>query len=147
MINANANLLAVSNTTDGFKSSSVYANGYMNATFMLPKNYKIELTGSVQSGIPYGYFKVKPSGDVNLGVKKNLFDNKGTIALNITDIFKTRTNRAELNTDILNNYYFNSSYNSRQITLSFQYRFGQSKATKARKVGNNEEASRTGAGN
>lgn len=147
VINANANLLAVTNTTDGFKSSSVYANGYMNATFLLPKNYKIELTGSVQSGIPYGYFKVKPSGDVNLGVKKNLFDNKGTIALNITDIFKTRTNRAELNTDILNNYYFNSSYNSRQITLSFQYRFGQSKATKARKVGNNEEASRTGAGN
>ena len=65
----------------------------------------------------------------------------------ITDIFKTRTNKDELNTDILNNYHFNSSYNSRQITLSFQYRFGQSKAVKARKVGNNEEASRTGAGN
>lgn len=147
VLNANANLLGVSNTTEGFKSSSIYANGYLNATLLLPKSYKIELTGSVQSGIPYGYFKVKPSGDVNLGVKKSLFDNKGTIALNITDIFKTRRNRASLNSDMLDNYYFTSNYNSRQITISFQYRFGKGKVVKARKVGNNEEASRTGAGN
>lgn len=147
VINANANLLAVSNSTEGFHSGSIYANGYMNATFLLPKSYKIELTGSIQSGLPYGYFRVKASGDLNIGIKKSMFDNKGIIALNISDIFKTRTNRAVLNTDMLDDYHFVSNYNSRQITISFQYRFGQSKAVKARKVGNNEEASRTGAGN
>lgn len=147
VLNANANLLTVSNTTENFNSGSLYANGYLNATFLLPKDYKVELTGSIQSGIPYGYFKIKPSGDVNIGVKKSLFENKGTIALNINDIFNTRSNRAELNTDMVNGYNFHSNYNSRQITISFQYRFGQSKAVKARKVGNNEEASRTGAGN
>lgn len=147
VLNANANLLTVTNTTENFNSGSLYANGYLNATFLLPKDYKVELTGSIQSGIPYGYFKIKPSGDVNIGVKKSLFANKGTVALNISDIFNTRSNRAELNTDVVNGYNFHSNYNSRQITISFQYRFGQSKAVKTRKVGNNEEASRTGAGN
>ena len=147
VVNANLAMLNVNNNTEGFTSNSFFGNGYLNAAFILPKDYKIEVTGFIQTGIPYGYFKIEPMGDLTLGVKKGIFQNKGTIALNIMDIFNTRTNKASLNSNALEGYNFTSHYNSRQITLSFQYRFGQGKAMKARKVGNNEEASRAGSGN
>ncbi|OFY41123.1 MAG: hypothetical protein A2X18_12250 [Bacteroidetes bacterium GWF2_40_14] len=147
VLNANCFLANVSNKDLDYTRSSLFAQGTANAAFLLPKNYKVEITGNFQSGIPYGYFVVKPSGDLSIGAKKNMMNNKATLSLNMTDILNTQTTRADLSNSILNGYEFHSSYRSRQIVLSFSYRFGQGKAAKARKVGISEEATRVSAGN
>ena len=144
IINANIFLANVENKTQGYKSSSIFSTGNINTTFLLPKDYKIELTGEFQSKIPYGYFTVDPNYEISAGVKKGVFKNMGTISLNVNDIFNSLKNNVSLNTDQLNEYYFTSLSRNRTITLSFQYRFGQSKGMKMRKVGNTEEASRVG---
>jgi len=147
IINANIFLANVENKTEGYKSSSIFSNGNINTAFLLPKDYKVELTGVFQSKIPYGYFTVDPTYEISVGVKKGLFKNMGTLSLNVHDIFNSLKNNVSLNTDQLNAYYFTSLSRNRTITLSFQYRFGQSKGMKMRKVGNAEEASRVGNGN
>lgn len=147
ILNANVFVANITNKDMNYKKSSIFAQGYMNAGFLLPKNYKIELSGRVQSGLPYGYFIVEPSGDLSIGAKKNFMDNKATLSLNINDLLKTQTNKAKLNNGSLNSYDFHSTYRSQQIVLSFSYRFGQGKAVKARKVGESEEATRVSTGN
>ncbi|MFA5850093.1 MAG: outer membrane beta-barrel protein [Bacteroidales bacterium] len=147
VLSANCFVANVKNKDVGYSKSSLFTQGYMNAAFLLPKNYKIELSGRIQSGIPYGYFVIKPTGDLSMGIKKNLLDNKATLSLNVNDIFRTQNTKAILNSNALNNYEFQQNNSTRQIILNFSYRFGQGKAVKARKVGESEEAARVAPGN
>jgi len=147
VLNANCFVADVINKDPGYSRSSLFAQGYMNAAFLLPNSYKIELSGRIQSGIPYGYFTIEPTGDISIGAKKNLFDNKATISLNINDVFRTQNTIAKLSGMALNGYELNQSNRTQQITLNFSYRFGKGKALKARKVGVSEEASRVSNGN
>jgi len=132
----------VTNKAEDYEKSSLFAQCNISTTFILPKDTKIELTGNVQSGIPYGYFNVEPQGELSLGVKKGVLKNKGTITLNLSDILGTQCSRASLNNDMITNYNFRSDWKSRKIGLSFAYRFGNGKASKSRNVGNSDEAKR-----
>lgn len=147
VLNANCFIANVTNKDLSYKKSSLFSQGYMNAAFLLPANYKIELSGRIQTGIPYGYFTIEPTGDISIGAKKNLFDNKATISLNINDLFRTQNTVAKLSGMALNGYEFTQYTRSQQIVLNFSYRFGQGKALKARKVGISEEAGRVSQGN
>jgi outer membrane receptor protein involved in Fe transport len=146
-LNANVFLASLSNSSGDYKSESLFSQAYLNTTFILPKNYKVEMIGTFQSGLPYGYFTVKPSGDLSLGVKKGVLQNKGTISLMVNDIFQTNKGRVELNHGSVEEYTLNNHYKSQRVTLTFNLRFGQSKAIKKRKVGELEEGSRVGTSN
>ena len=65
----------------------------------------------------------------------------------MTDIFGTNVNRVSLQDEVFKDYQFESKYRSQRATLTFSYRFGQSKAAKQRKVGNVDETSRVNSGN
>lgn len=147
MLNANAYIANVSTSYEDYSKSKIFAQGNINSTFLLPKDIKIEFTGMFQSGMPYGYFEIKPRYDFTFGVKKGLFKNKGNLALLVTDIFGTNVNRVSLQDEVFKNYQFESKYRSQRATLTFSYRFGQGKATKQRKVGNVDETSRVSTGN
>jgi len=146
IINANCFVANFTNKDLNYKKSSLFSQGYLNAAFLLPKSFKIELSGRFQSGIPYGYFIVEPTGDVSIGVKKNLMDNKATISLNVNDLLRSQTNRVKLNGTDLSSYEFHQYNRSQQIVINFSYRFGKGKAVKARKVGVSEEALRVSNG-
>lgn len=141
-INSGLLVAQVKSKTDGYEKKSLFSSINMNAEFSLPKDTKIELSGLFQSGIPYGYFKVKPQGDISLGIKKGVLKNRGTLILNCSDLLLTQNSRAVLATDIIKNYRFKSQWKSREISISFLYHFGNGIATKARKVGESEEAKR-----
>ncbi len=147
LLNINANVANVVTSQGEYSKSQIFANGNLNSTFLLPKDIKVEFTGWMQSGIPYGYFIIQPNYEFSLGVKKGLFNNNGNLALLITDIFGTNRNRVTLQDEVFKDYRFESHYRSQRATISFTYRFGQSKASKQRKVGNVDEASRVTTGN
>jgi outer membrane receptor protein involved in Fe transport len=146
-INSNIFLAYLSNSSGDYKSESLFANGFLSTNLILPKNIKIELTGSYQSGAPYGYFKIRPMGDITLGFKRTFMDNRANISVTIHDILGTQKNRAEIINDNVKTYSFASESKSQRVAVSFSYRFGQSKAVKQRKVGNLEEGSRVGTSN
>ncbi len=146
-INSNIFVAYLSNSSGDYKSESLFSNGFLSTNLILPKNIKIELTGSYQSGAPYGYFKIKPIGEITLGFKRTFMDNRANISVTVHDLLRTQKNRAEIKNDNINSYTFESESRSQRVAVSFSYRFGQSKATKQRKVGNLEEGSRVGTSN
>lgn len=147
LLNGNVYVANAETSYENYSKSKIFAQGNLNSTFLLPKDFKVELTGWYQSGIPYGYFEIKPNCEFSLGVKKGLFNNKGNISLLVTDIFGTNVNRVSLQDEIFKDYQFESKYKSQRASLTFSYRFGQGKATKQRKVGSVDETSRVSTGN
>lgn len=146
-LNMNIFLAQLSNTSGNYKKESLFSQGYMNATFVLPKDYKVEMIGMFQSGLPYGYFTVKPSGQLDLGIKKGVMKNKGTISIMAYDLFKTQNSKVILDDGSIEEYTLHNRYKSQKIAVTFSIRFGQSKAVRQRKVGELEEGSRVGTSN
>ena len=115
------------------------------STFSLGKGWTIDLTGSYQSPEVYGFFRLRPQGQVTAGIQKSAWDRKGTFKLNVTDIFYTGVTRA---TSTYNNYVerFYQRGDSRVATFSFSYRFGNEKVapTRRRQGGAEDEKRRAG---
>ncbi|HEX8426530.1 TonB-dependent receptor [Hymenobacter sp.] len=116
-----------------------------NSSFPLGKGWTIDLTGSYQSPEVYGFFRLRPQGQVAAGIQKSAWERKATFKLNITDIFYTGVTRA---TSTYNNYVerFYQRGDSRVATFSFSYRFGNEKAapTRRRQGGAEDEKRRAG---
>lgn len=142
IINGNITLASVQNNYSDYKWNTLFAVANIYTTIILPEDIKLELIGLIQSRVPYGYFVVEPSKELSFGIKKSIFQNKGTLSINVNDIFNSRNNGAMLNNNLVKNYNYKSESNSRQVSLSFMYRFGTTKSMKRRRVGNLEEAGR-----
>ncbi|QJW89475.1 TonB-dependent receptor [Spirosoma taeanense] len=116
-----------------------------NHTFTFGKGWTGEVNGSFQSGEQYGFLRVRPNGQVTVGMQKSLLERKGTLRLNASDIFFTRKVRAVSSYD---NYVerFYQRQDSRVVTLSFSYRFGNDKVapTRRRTGGAEDEKRRAG---
>lgn len=117
-----------------------------NNTFKLPKKFTAELTAFYRGAFASGIYKVNAYFNMNAGVSKSLWNGKGTLALNVTDIFNTQqfTNRVE-NFQQVNGTFINKA-ETRFVNCSFTLQFGNKnvKAGKVRKTGIEEEKSRTG---
>lgn len=116
-----------------------------NHTFTFGKGWSGELNARFQSGEQYGFLRVQPNGEVSAGVQKNLWDRKGTLKLNVTDIFFTNKVRA---VSAYDNYVerFFQRRDSRAAMVSFSYRFGNDKVvpTRRRTGGAEDEKRRAG---
>jgi hypothetical protein len=116
-----------------------------NHTFTFGKGWSAELNGSYQSREVNGFFVQRPNGEVSAGVQKGLWDRKANLKLAMADIFFTRVGRV---TSTYDNYVerFYQRRDSRFVTLSFSYRFGNDKLapTKRRSGGAEEEKRRAG---
>lgn len=145
--NGNLFIAQVSNKSEEYKNESLFSNGYFNLTFLMPKDYKAELTGFYQSGIPYGKFDIEPTGQIDAGIKKSFAQNKAQISLMIYDIFKTMSTTAKYSEPDGTEYLFENKFSNQLIARSFTFRFGRGQAYRERKVGNMEEASRVGTQN
>ncbi|WP_083571355.1 outer membrane beta-barrel protein [Chitinophaga sancti] len=77
-----------------------------------------ELSGWYNSKAIYDITTVQPGGALSMGVKKEVVKKKGSISLDVADLFWIDF---FLHTDV----YLNSYSPSRKVTLSFSYRFGK----------------------
>lgn len=129
----------------GDLANTVIRNG--NVTFNInstnsfiigKKGYKAELSGFYNYREIYGYMDVKPFGLLSAGIQKSIFEKRGNIKLNITDIFHTNGNTA-INSfrDYKEN--FTVKRDSRVVTLSFTYRFGNTHVAAARRMSGGAE--------
>ena len=58
-------------------------------TFTLPKQFSLELSGWYNSASYNGVMKNTAVGAINMGVKKELKNDKGTLQLSVNDLFRT----------------------------------------------------------
>lgn len=58
-------------------------------TFQLPHAFTLELSGYYNSMSYYGVSKVNGQGILNIGIKKDLGDHKGSLQLSIADVLRS----------------------------------------------------------
>ncbi len=75
---------------------------------------------------------------VNLAFSKDVLKDKGTVALNISDLFNSRKRRSETNLENITSY-SEFQWRQRQINLSFTYRFNKKKNERENQRRNGDE--------
>jgi len=110
--------------------------------FIINKKWSAELAGSYQTKLLSGQFLVIPIGSIRAGVSTKIMKDKGTIKLNVNDIFYTN----QVGGDIRNIKNASASWfsylDTRVITISFSYRFNKGQNLKVRQNGGSESEQR-----
>jgi hypothetical protein len=107
------------------------ATFFMMNNFTLPKGYTAELSGFWNSPTQYNLLIAKAQGQISAGVAKSLWNRKASLRLNIQDIFFLNRFAGTVKYQDLN-FSVNSRWESRQVRLSFTYRFGNQNVKAAR---------------
>jgi len=110
-------------------------------TFTLPRHFLLTVGGTYRSPTVQGLYHVRANGSLNLGLKKQLWQEKATLSLRLTDLFYTDQWRSYLrynNVDMT----WNNQYESRKVLLSFTWKIGSGKVMSRRTAGSQEEENR-----
>lgn len=101
-------------------------------TLTLGNGWTADLGGFYQSQQVYGFFDIRPQGQLNVGLQKAMLAKKGVLKLNMTDLFYTSPLRA---TSTYTNYIerLNQRQDTRVATISFSYRFGSDTVVPSRR--------------
>ncbi|WP_338876535.1 outer membrane beta-barrel protein [Spirosoma sp. SC4-14] len=115
------------------------------STFTLGRGWTADLTGNYQSRQLYGFLDIQPLGQLNIGLQKTMLNKKGTLKLNMTDVFYTSPLHA---TSAYANYKerFYQRQDTRVATASFTYRFGNDTLTPSRRRAGGAEDEKRRAG-
>jgi hypothetical protein len=117
-----------------------------NNSFTLGKGWVSEFNVNMNSGGQYGFMVLDPQWGVALGIQKTMMNKKGTLRLNVTDIFWTNLPKAVIT---YNNYIekWRAYRETRVANLTFTYRFGKNTVQAARRRATASEEERSRAGN
>ncbi|MBD0351500.1 MAG: TonB-dependent receptor family protein, partial [Flavisolibacter sp.] len=118
-----------------------------NNVFTFKKGWSAEWNANYNSGGRYGYMVSKPQWGIAVGGQKTVLKGKGTIRLNMTDIFWTNLPRATITYEGRYVENWHAYRETRVANLSFTYRFGNSKVQAARRRTTASEEERQRAGN
>ncbi|MEX6686195.1 TonB-dependent receptor [Danxiaibacter flavus] len=149
-INVNANYKKVNGFANGSGIVSAAWNGQLNVNnqFKFEKGWAAELSGFYNSKDIEGQFIIGPFGQVSAGVSKQVLKNKGTVKLNVRDIFYTQVIDGHIKYQNVNEHFIQSR-DSRVVNISFTWRFGKPLKDAPRKKNDNgasEEQNRVKAG-
>lgn len=102
--------------------------------FKLGKGWGAELSGFYRTSMREAQFKIGSMGQANAGISKQVLKGKGSLKLNVTDIFYTNKQKGEIQ---LENAIakFTQVRDSRYASLNFSYRFGKPYKTQQRRTG------------
>lgn len=93
-------------------------------TFTLPAHFTAELSGSYQSRMQWSIFTISPRYGISVGLRKTILKEKGTLKLNLNDVFNTMHSEATVKYQNLDLRSINH-WDSRRLSVSFTYRFSK----------------------
>ncbi|SET82229.1 TonB-dependent receptor domain-containing protein [Hymenobacter actinosclerus] len=114
-----------------------------NHTFTLPRQYQLLVGGYYNSPSVQGLFYTRSAGLLNLGLKKQLWAEKASLSLRLSDVFATNRFRSDLRYNNVNQTCTNQ-WESRRLTLTFACKLGSGKTRNQRNAGSQEEEGRVG---
>jgi len=136
----------IDNTPVVVKAGMLMLNG--SQQFKFAKTWGAEISGFYRTRGVEGIIATYPVGALNIGLSKQVMNNKGTVRVNVRDILYTQKFRAETkyaNVDAG----FREWRDSRVVNLGFTYRFSKGKMNggQKRRTGSaNDEQNRVGGG-
>lgn len=133
----------INNEPVSISATTFMAN--ISQQFKLNKGYSAELSGFYRSEGLEGVFRIKPFGIVNIGLSKQIMKNKGTIRINVRDIFWSQKIKGESKYGTVDAN-FRQFNDNRIANISFTYRFSKGKAAAGprKRGGADDEQSRVG---
>lgn len=137
----------VDGTPISFTSTTLALNGTQQ--FKLSKTLSAELSGFYRTGGVEGVVAIQPMGMLSAGLSQQILNSKGTIRINVRDIFLTQKTNAKSNYGNVDAA-FQEIRDSRAINIGLTYRFSKGKINNAKKKSNGsagEEENRVGVGN
>lgn len=103
----------------------------------VPKWFQVQFNANYTAPRATAQGMIKEIFFMNIGLKRNILDNKGSLSFNLTDILNTRRFLIETEgTNFTQDLMFNRE--TRIATLTFSYRFGKQERRPQRKRSNNE---------
>jgi hypothetical protein len=137
---------------EGFEYSVSFnsLNVYSEHTFRLPQGWSLQASGWYNTPTVWqAVFRTKSMGSLDLGVKKELFDGKGTLGLSVGDVLGTAG--FNIVNDFTPGLYMkgHGNWESQNVKVNFNYRFGNNnvKGSRQRKTGAEDVNSRIKSGN
>ncbi|UYQ91836.1 TonB-dependent receptor [Chitinophaga horti] len=127
-----------------FQKKSIAANANLQTTVNLPKSFFLEVNGQMMTPMSAGYAAINTMGAIDLGLRKNILKNAGTLKLGVTDILNTK--QYDIDVDYQNVKTTNKiNMDTRTVAFVFTYRFGNKnvKQSKTRKNAIEAETNRT----
>ncbi len=119
------NTIDASATGLGAKKSIVSMNMNFNTTYTVTPTTMFQFSCNYRSARQTAQGQVSPTFVMNLGARKDLFQNKLSITATLSDVFRTLEQKSLLNTPFL----YQNSVNSRDARvfyIGFNFRFGTS---------------------
>ena len=96
----------------------------MNNQFALKKGWSAELSGFFRTKTQEGQIIINALSQIDLGVKKDILKNKGSLKLSLRDVYGPRRAQGFINFQNTEAS-FKQFNDSRVVTVSFNYRFGK----------------------
>ncbi len=118
-------------TVSGNGSNSFTWNARMQASLMLPYDISVQLTGRYRSRQVTAQGYRKSNYNIDLGVRKNFFNKKLTVALNCRDLLNSRRWRNYTVSDDFVRHQENWR-NGRSVRLTVTWNFGNNNSKKKR---------------
>ena len=117
----------------------------MSNNIVITPSLSAELTGMYVSGVRQGYLVVQSFGNVSIGLRQMLLQNKMTLSLTVSDIFNSMGQNCYTRYDDVN-YTLKVRQDSRHANLTLRYNFGSTtvRAARSRQTGIEDEATRAG---
>ena len=100
--------------------------------FLMPRNFDAQVRGNYEAPIKTAQGSRKALYYLDLAASKDVLKGKGTLTLNVSDLFNTRKMRTTTRGENFQNE-GSFQWRRRQINLSFNYRLNQSKAASRKK--------------
>ena len=111
------------NIEEGFTNENFSWTLNFLGNLLIPNWFNVQAQGNYRGPIVLPQGQIEPQWSLNIGVRREVLDGKGTISLNVSDIFNTRNFRITTE-DPRFTQYRKFQRESRIGTLSFTYRFG-----------------------
>ena len=108
--------------------------GTMSLSFILPKNFFIDVDGYYTSPTLLGNIIMDSTGDCNVGFKKQMLNKRLTLALGINNIFAPETTSRISESDFTSTIIRHGSSLRRNVSFAVSYRFNSGKKFRAKSV-------------
>lgn len=131
-----------------FEQSFTAMNAYAEQTFKLPQGWSVQISGWYNTPAFWGTFRTFAQGMMDAGIQKKILNGQGDLRLRFGDILHTGGFSGKnlftpgLKMDLA------GTWESRTVSLNFNYRFGRSEVKQARqrKTGLEDESKRVKSG-
>lgn len=125
--------------TQQLNSSGLNAFITLTNSFILKNDWSFEISGRWLNNHTASQLVIKGFGSMDAGLRKKILKDKGAIRIAANDIFYSRIGSGIINNLEQTNADWNSTFDSRSVTITFSYRFGKSTMNKQKRNSSGSE--------